>query len=99
VSGGAYRISFNYVASNSANDGGTFILLSGLSATPPFLVIPNIELSTGTPVEGYGACIIRNTTGATVNVTVQGYNSSATATTNLAGSTNWLVEYLGQLSI
>jgi hypothetical protein len=99
LSGGAYRISWNYVASNNAVDGGTFCLLSGLAATPPLLVIPNIELSTGTPVEGYGACIVRNTTGGTVNVTIQGYNTSTTGQTTLAGSTNWLVEYLGQISI
>jgi hypothetical protein len=99
VSGGAYRISWNYVASNTQNDGGTFILLSGLTATPPLLVQSNLILSTGTPIEGYGACIVRNTTGATVNVVVQGYNTSATGTTTLAGSTNWLVEYLGQVSI
>jgi hypothetical protein len=99
VSGGAYRISFNYVASNTQNDGGTFVLLAGLASTPPLLVIPNIELSTGTPVEGCGVAIFRNSTGATVNLTIQGYNSSATGQTTLAGSTNFLVEYLGQLSI
>jgi hypothetical protein len=99
LSGGAYRISWNYVASNTASDGGTFCLLAGLAATPPLLAIPNIELNTGTPVEGYGACIVRNTTAGTVNVTIQGYNSSTTGQTTLAGSTNWLVEYLGQVAI
>jgi hypothetical protein len=99
VSGGAYRISFNYVAQNPQNDGVTVILLDGLSATPPLFVEDNLVLNAGVPIEGYGACIVRNTTAGTVNVTVQGYNTSATGNTNLAGSTNWLVEYLGQLSI
>jgi hypothetical protein len=99
LSGGAYRISFNYAATNASNDGGTFILLSGAATAPPLLVIPNIELNVGSPVEGYGACIVRNGTGATINVTLQGYNSSTTAATNLAGSTGWLVEYLGQIAI
>jgi hypothetical protein len=87
------------VAQNTANDGGTFILLNGLSASPPLLVQTNVILSAGVPIEGYGACIVRNTSGSPVNVTIQGYNTSTTGQTNLAGSTNWLVEYLGQISI
>jgi hypothetical protein len=100
VPGGSYRISWNYAAQNNQNDGGTFILLNGLpSVAPPLLVISNLILNSGVPIEGYGACIVRNVSGSTVNVTIQGYNTSATGTTTLAGSTNWLIEYLGQIGI
>jgi len=98
VAGGSYRISWEYSATNPQTDGGTFVILEGLAPTPPLLFIDNLALSL-TTVVGFQACMVRNTTGATVNVTVEGWNTSATGATNLAGSVGFLVEYLGQLSI